>query len=203
MIALMSLRYICGMEALFNDEVNAAVTILKSGGAILYPTDTIWGLGADATNEKAVQKVFEIKGRPAEKSMILLLDDGAKLNRYVKQVPDVAWDIMDAATDPITIIYPGAINLPPSVIAADGSIAFRVTSDPFCRLLIRKLNKPLVSTSANISGKPSPSCYNEIDPAVIKATDYVVNLRHNENGCNKPSSIIQLGINGEVRIIRK
>jgi len=191
------------MENPFDIAVEGALKALKAGEVILYPTDTIWGLGADATNEKAVDKILSIKGRPKEKSMILLLDDSTKLNRYIKQVPDVAWDIVDTATEPLTIIYPGAYNLPKSVIAADGTIAIRITSDPFCKLLIRKLNKPVISTSANISGKPAPSCYREISNEIISAVDYVVNLRKNENGCNKPSSIIQLGINGEIRIIRK
>lgn len=199
----MVFSYICVMDNPFDIAINESLATLRSGGIILYPTDTIWGIGADASNEKAMEKVLAVKGRPAEKSMILLLDDSAKLNRYIRQVPDIAWDIVDNATEPITIIYPGAYNLPKNCIAADGTVAIRITDDPFCKLLVKKLNKPLISTSANISGKPSPSCFREISETIISSVDYVVNLRRNENGCNKPSSIIQLGINGEIRIIRK
>lgn len=186
-----------------NTEVEAALTVLQNGGVILYPTDTIWGLGCDSTNIEAVNKVFEIKNRPAEKSLILLVDSDQMLMRYVKDVPELAWDLMEMSEKPTTIIYDDPKGLPTEVIAKDNTIAIRVTKDPFCVALIRKLKKPLVSTSANLSGEPSPSLFHEISEKIKKSVDHIVNLRQDEKTKAVPSAIIKLKNNGEISILRK
>jgi L-threonylcarbamoyladenylate synthase len=185
-----------------NGEVNAAYEVLKQGGVILYPTDTVWGLGCDATNAAAVNKVFEIKNRPSDKSMILLVDSDQMLLRYVRKIPDLAWDIMEMSEKPTTIIYDHPGNLPEEVISKDNTIAIRLTKDPFCVALIRKLKKPLVSTSANISGVATPALFNEISEKIKKSVNHIVNLRQDEKKKNQPSSIIRLKNNGEISIIR-
>jgi len=184
------------------DEINKAITVLENGGIVLYPTDTIWGLGCDATNEKAVQRIYEIKKRADSKSLIILLDDDRKLNRYVREVPEVVWDILDYAIKPTTIVYPEAINLPNNLVPEDGSIAIRITKDEFCKKLIQRYKKPIVSTSANIAGKASPKDFKDIAPEILKAVDHVVNLPASEKS-NEPSSIIKIGLGGELNIIRK
>lgn len=186
-----------------NIEVETAYEVLKQGGVILYPTDTVWGLGCDATNAAAVRKVFDIKNRPAEKSMILLVDNEQMLLRYVRKIPDLAWDLMEMSEKPTTIIYDHPGNLPEEVISNDNTIAIRLTKDPFCVSLLRKLKKPLVSTSANISGEPTPSLFNEISEKIKKSVNHIVNLRQDEKKKNRPSSIIRLKSNGEISIIRK
>lgn len=185
------------------EEIKKTIEILKKGGVILYPTDTVWGLGCDATQENAVQRIFEIKKRIDSKSMIVLLDQDSKLNRYVKQVPDVAWDLIECADRPMTIIYPGALNVAKNLLAADQSLGIRITKDPFCAQLIHQLNKPLVSTSANLSGEKTPANFSEIDPIIIQAADHVVNLRKNEKKQGIPSSIIKLGLHGQIEVLRK
>lgn len=184
-------------------ELNNSIEIIKNQGVIVYPTDTIWGLGCDATDEAAVKKVFEIKGRQEDKSVIVLVSDDRMLLRYVKEVPEMAWELMKYSERPMTIIYPEGKNLANGVIAQDGTIAIRVVKDEFCQKLIQKLGKPLVSTSANKSGEPSPKSFRHISPTILDAVDYVVNLRQNETGSASPSSIVQLGMKGEVKIIRK
>lgn len=184
------------------NEIENAVSHLREGGVILYPTDTIWGLGCDATNEKAVNRLLEIKGRPAEMGLIVLVDNDARINRYVKEIPEVAWDLIDLEEKPLTIIYPEGVGLAPHVCAPDGSVAIRRVRDEFCQKLIGRLNRPLVSTSANITGKPSPSDFGTIDPEVLAAVDYTVNLRQSETIRNQPSSIIKLNLDGEIKIIR-
>jgi L-threonylcarbamoyladenylate synthase len=184
-------------------EINNAVEVLKKGGIILYPTDTIWGIGCDATNDAAIQKIFHLKKREESKSMIILLDSENKLIRYVKEVPEQAWDLIEFSTRPLTIIYNNGLNVSKKLIADDGSIAIRVTKDPFCRQLINKLGKPIVSTSANISGEPSPESFADIDSAVLNGVDYVINLRQNEKPQESPSVILKLGKNGQIRFIRK
>ena len=186
-----------------NEEIQETLNVLKSGGIILYPTDTVWGIGCDATNEQAIKKIFSIKQRHEKKGLILLLDNDNKLNRYIKEVPEVAWDIIEHSTRPTTIIYPGATNLPKNIIAEDGTIAIRITTNEFCKKLINKLGRPLVSTSANISGSPTPESFNEIDDAILKDVDYVVNLSQKESTKNKPSVIIKLELNGEFKFVRK
>lgn len=188
---------------MFEEEINKAVEVLKAGGTILYPTDTVWGIGCDATNKEAVDKVFRIKQRVESKSLIVLVDNDQKLNRYLNDVPAMAWDLIEFSEKPITIIYPGARGLAPNAIAQDGSVAIRLTKDEFCKRLIGKFNKPIISTSANISGEPTPGSFREISQSILDSVDHVVNLRQDENNNPPPSTIIQLAMNGEFRIIRK
>jgi L-threonylcarbamoyladenylate synthase len=184
-------------------ELENAIAALKAGGVILYPTDTIWGIGCDATNDAAVEKIFQIKKRAENKSMIVLLDTENKLLRYVKEIPEQAWNLIEFSTRPLTIIYNNGLNLSKKIIAEDGSVAIRITKDSFCRKLIHKYGKPLVSTSANISGDPSPDCFADINAEVLNGVDYVVNLRQNEKSQVSPSVILKLDMNGQIRIIRK
>lgn len=182
-------------------EINQALQILKDGGLLLYPTDTVWGIGCDATNPEAVEKVFQLKQRADNKALICLVADDRMLSRYVKEIPQVAFDIFDVSDDPITIIYDDATNLAENLIAEDGSIAIRIPHDDFCFQLLRRFGKPIVSTSANISGQPTPQSFQEIAQQILKGVDYVVNL-HREKICTKPSSIIKLSANGKVKVIR-
>ena len=184
------------------EEVRKACEILKNGGIILYPTDTIWGIGCDATNEAAVKRVYELKLREDSKAMLVLLDDVGKLASYV-EVPDVAYELLEVNDKPMTIIYPNAKNLAKNLIAQDRTIGIRITSEAFTKALIYRFRKPIVSTSANISGEPSPRCFAEISDAVKTAVDYVVDFRQEETTNPAPSSIIKLGVGGEIQIIRK
>ncbi len=184
-------------------EIKNCNEVLKNGGTILYPTDTVWGIGCDATNAAAVEKVFAIKNRHAAKSLIVLVSDDAMLNKCVKEVPAMAWDILEHVTKPTTIIYPNGINVAKNVLAEDGSIAIRMIKEPFCNKLIHQFNKPIVSTSANISGETPPASFNDVDDKIKNAVDYVVNYRQPEKKNIRASSIIKIGINGEIEIIRK
>ena len=175
---------------------------LKKGGTVLYPTDTIWGIGCDATNEEACQKILDIKNRPDTKSFILLVDGFPMLQRYIPEFHEICYDLADLATRPLTIIYPNATGLAPSVLAADGSVGIRITSDPVCLQLIRGLRKPLVSTSANLSGQPSPINFESVDAEIKSRVDFIVKERLNEK-MTTPSQIIQIGVSGDVKIIRK
>jgi L-threonylcarbamoyladenylate synthase len=186
-----------------DEEIKNALEVLRKGGTILYPTDTVWGIGCDARNKEAVAKVFKIKQRAEYKSMVTLVCDNTMLNRYVKEVPEVAWDLMDAADTPLTIIYPDARMLAENVVAADGSVGIRMVKDEFCKNLIHKFGKPIVSTSANISGENPPSTFNDIKIDILNNVDYIVNLRHSENNNTQPSTIIKVALNGEFKIIRK
>jgi len=183
-------------------EINNALQILKQGGLILYPTDSVWGIGCDATNPEAVKKIYELKQRADSKALICLVADDRMLKKYVKTIPSVAFDILDVADTPITIIYDDAQNLANNLIAEDGTIAIRIPNDDFCFQLLRKFNGAIVSTSANISGEPTPKSFKEISPEVLKGVDYVVNL-HRDKICSKPSSIIKLSNNGVVKVIRE
>ncbi|WP_027138883.1 L-threonylcarbamoyladenylate synthase [Gaetbulibacter saemankumensis] len=187
---------------MIHKEVANALTILKQGGLILYPTDTVWGIGCDASNHEAVKKVYDLKQRVDSKALICLVADDRMLKKYVKEIPYAALDIIDISDKPTTIIYDEAQNLAPNLIADDGSIAIRIPDDEFCYQLTRRFNGAIVSTSANISGQPTPKSFEEIAPEVLKGVDYVVNLHH-EKICAKPSSIIKLSNNGIVKIIRK
>jgi len=189
--------------SLFREDINKCLEILKNGGVILYPTDTIWGLGCDATNEKAVRKVFEIKKRSDSKSMLVLMENINLLERYVNKVPDVAYDLIEVTDKPLTIIYSGAKNLASGIIAEDGSVGIRFTSESFTSILIQRFRKPIVSTSANISGKKSPVNFEDIDEDIINAVDYTVKYRQSDKTQASPSSIIKLGEAGEIKIIRK
>jgi L-threonylcarbamoyladenylate synthase len=185
------------------EDIRNAVEVLKQGGIILYPTDTIWGIGCDATNEEAVKRVYVLKNRQDEKSMLLLLDEASKLSQYVAEVPEIAWNLIEATEKPLTLIYPGAINLAQNLISEDGSIGIRITADEFCRKLISRLGKPLVSTSANKSGMPWPANFHHVDRHILKEVDYVVKWRQDEDQRGKPSGIIKLGLRGEVQVIRE
>ena len=185
----------------WREDIAKAIEILNKGGVILYPTDTIWGIGCDATNDEAVRRIFEIKKRADNKAMISLVDSPVKIQGLVKEMPDVAWDLMEVATRPLTIIYDDVRYLAPSLLATDGSAALRVTSEAFSRELCMRLKRPLVSTSANISGAPSPQCFAEIDDELIQALDYVCTSRREEKN-PIASSIIKLKSNGEITIIR-
>lgn len=182
--------------------MNEIIERLKKGGTLLYPTDTIWGLGCDATNEAACQRILEIKQRPPQKSFIVLADGFPMLERYIPEFHEVCYDLVDFASRPLTIIYPGAKGLAPSVLAEDGSVGIRITKDPLCLKLIRGLKKPLVSTSANLSGQQSPACFDEIDPSVKSGVDDIIMERLHEK-MTTPSQIIKIGLSGEVQIIRK
>lgn len=185
------------------DDIKKAVEVMRKGGVILYPTDTVWGIGCDATNAEAVARVYEIKHREDSKAMICLVDNDNRLQRYVRNVPDVAWQLFDCAEDPTTIILDGAINLAPNLIADDGSIAMRITREEFSKQLCYRFQKPIVSTSANISGEPTAQNYCDISQEIIDAVDYVCWTRRQEHKPHKPSSIIRLREDGQVEIIRK
>ncbi|MCB0455405.1 MAG: threonylcarbamoyl-AMP synthase [Aequorivita sp.] len=184
------------------EEIENALLILKKGGLILYPTDTVWGIGCDATNQDAVDKVFQLKKRNDEKSLICLVNDFRMLNEYVENVPEVAYDILKFAKKPTTIIYDDPIRVAENIIAEDNSLAIRVTKDEFCKKLIQRFRRPLVSTSANISGEKTPQSYAEIDTLILEGVDYVVNLHH-EKKSGKPSAIIKLKNDGSVKVIRQ
>ena len=175
---------------------------MADGGVILYPTDTIWGIGCDATNPEAVKRVYDIKRRADSKAMLVLVDSAVKVDFYVNEVPDVAWDLIELATRPLTIIYDGARNLAPNLLAEDGSVGIRVTQERFSQQLCRQYRKAIVSTSANLSGTPSPHCFADICDEVKLAVDYIVDYRREETAETTPSSIIKLGAKGEVKIIR-
>lgn len=185
-----------------NTEIKNALEVLKNGGLILYPTDTVWGIGCDATNPEAVKKVYKLKQREDSKALICLVADDRMLKKYVKQIPEAAHSIIDISEKPITIIYDEAQHLAPNLIADDGTIAIRIPDDDFCYQLSRKLNGAIVSTSANVSGQSTPKSFKEIAPAILKGVDYVVNLHH-EKICDKPSSIIKLSNSGIVKVIRE
>ena len=187
----------------YEKDIKTAVEVMRKGGVILYPTDTVWGIGCDATNAAAVEKVYHIKRRQDSKAMICLVDSDARLQRYVRQVPAVAWDVIELATAPLTVILDGAVNLAPNLIAEDGSVAMRVTGEPFSKELCYRFQKPIVSTSANISGMPPASNYCDIDPELLEAVDYVCTSRRQEKKPHTPSSIIRIKGNGEVTIVRK
>ena len=176
---------------------------MREGGVILYPTDTIWGIGCDATNEDAVRRVYEIKQRQDSKAMLVLVDSSVKVDFYVRDVPEVAWDLIDLADKPLTIIYSGARNLAANLLAEDGSVGIRVTNEDFSKRLCQQFRKAIVSTSANISGQPSSKNFSEISEEVKSAVDYIVGYRQEEMSNPKPSSIIKLDKGGVIKIIRE
>ena len=188
---------------MLRDEINKALEVLKAGGVILYPTDTIWGLGCDATNAGAVEKLLQIKNRPAEKSLIVLLDVDSKLQSYVNEIPDVAYDLIEYAENPLTLIFSGAKNLAQNVINMDGSVGIRIVKHDFCTPLIPRFSKPIVTTSANISGQPSPKYFDEIDQTLVDLVDYVVDFDQENRNSRKPSTIMKLSPGGHFEFIRK
>ena len=185
------------------EDIKKACEVLKKGGIILYPTDTVWGIGCDATCEEAVKRIYDLKQRDDSKSMLVLLDNPAKLQTYVKEVPDIAWDLIDLSDKPLTIIYDGAKNLATNLVAPDGSIGIRITAEMFSMELCRQFRKPIVSTSANISGEPSPSSFGQISQAIRDGVDYIVSYRQKEQAKAKPSGIVKLGKDGSIVIIRE
>jgi L-threonylcarbamoyladenylate synthase len=185
------------------EDIRKACEVMRNGGIILYPTDTIWGIGCDATNEEAVKKIYKLKQRDDSKSMLVLLDNPVKLQYYVTDVPEIAWNLIELTDKPLTIIYEGARNLAAALIAADGTIGIRITGELFSRELCRQFRKPIVSTSANISGQPAPARFSQISREIIDGVDYVVKYRQKEQTDTKTSSIIRLARNGTIQIIRK
>ena len=185
------------------EDIKTAVQTLRKGGLILYPTDTIWGIGCDASNEDAVRRIFQLKQREDSKAMICLVDSANRMQRYLRQVPDVAWDLVEFAEKPLTLILDGAVNLAPSLIAEDGSVGIRVTRENISHELCYRYERAIVSTSANISGAPSPSCFAEISDEIKNGVDYIMLSRQNDRSKGKPSQIIKLGLDGQIQIIRK
>lgn len=175
---------------------------MEAGGIILYPTDTIWGIGCDATNEAAVKRVYEIKERADSKALIVLVDSPVKVDFYVKDVPEIAWDLLEVADKPLTLIYSGARNLAPGLLAEDGSIGIRMTTEEFSRKLCQRFRKAIVSTSANVSGQPSPANFAEISEEIKSRVDYIVNYRQDDTSRPSPSGIIKVGTGGVVQVIR-
>lgn len=187
----------------FYQEVQRSLEVLKNGGTILYPTDTIWGIGCDATNNRAVEKVYRLKQRVESKSLIVLLDDIEKLSEYVTKVPDIAADLILTYDKPLTIIFPNAKNLAKNVIASDKSIAIRIVKQPFCQEVIKSLNKPLVSTSANVSNAPTALTFSKISKEITEKIDYVVNLYQGRLNQTKPSTIIKITEEGDYVVVRE
>lgn len=191
------------MKELMKEDIKQACEVLQKGGVILYPTDTVWGIGCDATNEEAVRRIYDIKKRADSKAMLVLVDNEVKVDYYVQDVPSVAWELIEYTTKPLTIIYDGARNLAPNLLAEDGSVGIRVTTEEFSRQLCYRFRKAIVSTSANISGEPSPAIFNEISDEIKQSVDYIVRCRREETSYSKPSSIIKLGKGGLVKVIRE
>lgn len=198
------------------EDLQEALRVLRSGGIIVYPTDTVWGIGCDATNAEAVKRIYALKKREDSKSMLVLLDSPAKLNYYIADIPDAAWALLEASDysdesdysdssdkKPLTIIYPGARNLAPNLLAEDGSIGIRITNEPFSKALCEQLRHPIVSTSANISGHPSAHFYAEIEQEILDGADYVCRFRREDDCPHEPSSIIKINADGTFRIIRE
>lgn len=190
------------LSAESKEDIRRAIEVMNNGGIILYPTDTIWGLGCDATNAEAVKRIYAIKQRTDAKALISLVDSEAKVQFYVREVPEVAWDVMELSERPITVVFDGGRNLAPNLLAEDGSVAIRITKEPFSKELCMRMKRAIVSTSANISGEPAPRCFAEISKEIIAAVDYVCTSRQDEPPTQKASSIIKLGVGGEVTIIR-
>jgi L-threonylcarbamoyladenylate synthase len=184
-------------------DIEKALEVLKNGGVILYPTDTIWGLGCDATNLEAIERIYKIKQRNDQKSLLILLDNPGKIASYVQEIPEITWDLIDLSEKPLTIIYSDAKNLAPNLIADDGSIGIRIPDDPFCQRLIQRFKKPLVSTSANISGDKAPGNFTEISQEILDSVDYIVEWRQDDYTKSQASSILKIKNNGEITIIRE
>lgn len=200
-----------GMMRYDKEDLQEALRVLRNGGIIVYPTDTVWGIGCDATNAEAVQRIYALKQREDSKSMLVLLDSPAKLNYYVSDIPDAAWALLEAVSDqpsalsdhkPLTIIYPGARNMAANLIAEDGSIGIRITNEPFSKALCEQLRHPIVSTSANISGHPSAPFFAQIEQAILDGADYVCRFRREDDCPHEPSSIIKINADNSFQIIR-
>lgn len=189
-------------EGNFRDEIKSAVEVLRTGGIILYPTDTVWGIGCDATNEKAVEKVFKIKKRDPGKSLILLVDSDVMLERYVEDIPDIAFDLIETSDSPLTIIYDKGLGLAKGVCANDGSVGIRLTKEKYSSALVKALRRPIVSTSANFSGDATPRIFSEINEILKSEMDFIANYRREDNTLNEASHIIKLSEGGVIKIIR-
>lgn len=191
-------------EKLHYDEADLkeAVRVLKEGGIILYPTDTVWGIGCDARNHEAIEKIFKLKQREDSKSMLVLVGSEGMLQRTVKDIPDIAWQLIDVAVNPMTIIYDNPIGVAENLKAEDGSLGIRITSEKFSRMLCDRMRGPIVSTSANISGKPTPRTFSEISSEIKNGVDYVCKYRRNEKATSKPSNIIKITKGNIVKVIR-
>jgi L-threonylcarbamoyladenylate synthase len=191
------------MDIQVKTEIANTVRVLEEGGIVIYPTDTVWGIGCDALNSRAVDRVYKIKRRDVQKSLIVLLDEYSALSRYVAKVPDITVDLISSIDNPVTVIYDTAKNLPRNIAAPDGTIAIRVVRDEFCRNLIKELGKPIISSSANISGEPTPLVFKQISRDLINQADYIVKLFHDQFNQGKASTIIRLYNNGTYKIIRE
>lgn len=186
----------------FEEDIREAVKCLKSGGIILYPTDTVWGIGCDATNAEAVKKIYDLKKRAESKSMLVLVDSEGMLERTVSDIPEVAWQLIDAAVDPLTIIYDHPHGVAPNLLAEDGSLGIRITHEKYSSELCKRLHRPIVSTSANVSGKRAPAIYSQISPEILEGVDYVAEYRREETGNPLPSNIIKVSDGGLIKVIR-
>lgn len=187
---------------MLQDEVKKAVEVMRKGGVILYPTDTVWGIGCDATNPEAVKRVYDIKRRDDSKALICLVDSDARLSRYVRNVADVTWDLIELSTKPITVIFDQATGLASNLLAEDGSVGIRITKEEFSKELCFRFQKPVVSTSANISGEPTPQTFDEISDEIKEAVDYVVKYSRQSKEKHRPSSIVKIDTSGQFKIIR-
>lgn len=187
----------------FDEDIKESLNTLRRGGILLYPTDTIWGLGCDPTNESAVNGIFKLKSREENKSLIILADGVSMIERYVKDVPEIVYELIDVSETPLTIIYPDAKNLASGVGGDDGSIGIRICRDEFCSELIRRFRKPIVSTSANFSGNPPPGNFSEIEKNLIDKVDYVVKYRQDDRSKKPVSPVIKINKDGSIKIIRK
>lgn len=183
-------------------DIVQCLKVLSEGGLILYPTDTVWGIGCDATNAAAVKRVYQLKRRDDSKALIVLIDSADHLDHYVVDVPAIARELIDVAVNPLTIIYEGAYNLAPNVLGAEDSVGIRIPNDEFCHRLCERFGKPIVSTSANVSGQPTASSFAQIDEAIVQGVDYAVNYRREDTTPHKPSNIILLSRDGTFKIIR-
>jgi L-threonylcarbamoyladenylate synthase len=188
---------------IFEEDIKESLKTLRQGGIILYPTDTIWGLGCDPTNEAAVNKIFKIKSRDENKSLIILVDGLSMIERYVNDIPEIIYELTEVSDTPLTIIYPAGKNLAKGVCGEDDSIAIRICRDEFCSDLISRFRKPIVSTSANLSGKPSPINFSEIEETLIDKVDFVVNWRQDDRSKSLASPVIKINHDGTIKIIRK
>lgn len=191
------------MASYRREDLEQAVKVIRGGGVILYPTDTVWGIGCDASCSEAVKRIFEIKKREDSKSMLVLVDSVAKLNYYVEDVPELAYDLIDLSDKPLTLIYDGARRIAPQLIAEDGSVGIRVTKEEFSHDLCARVRGAVVSTSANISGQPSPACFGQISREILDAVDYVAEYRRDDARQARPSGIVKLGVGGLVKVIRE
>jgi len=187
----------------FEEDIKECLNTLRQGGIILYPTDTIWGLGCDPTNSSAIEKIFKIKSRSESKSLIILVDGLSMIERYVKDIPEIVYELAEVSDTPLTIIYPKGKNLAEGICSEDDSIAIRICHDEFCSELINRFRKPIVSTSANLSGKPSPGNFDEIEKTVIDKVDFVVKYRQNDRSKRLASPVIKVNLDGTIKIIRE